>query len=204
MESKLQELTTRIYNEGIGKAQADAAEILGKAEKEAASLLSNARQEADAILRQAREEADELRKNVANEVKMSSRQAISALRQQITGLITAQMVAEPVRNAFSDKDFIKKMIETIIAHWDPASSGQGLTLFLPVSDEKSLGSYFESRSKEILKSGLQVVMDEKTGSGFRIGPSDNSFILSFTDSDFEAFFRNYLRPRTTKLLYGGE
>lgn len=204
MESKLQELTSRIYNEGIEKANTEAAAILEKARQEATGILENARKEADQLLETARHETTELRKNVGNEVKMSARQSISALKQQITNLITTRLTAEPVKEVFRDKDFVKNTIETIIKNWDIKSGAPDLVLILPREDEKKLGSWFEAKTHEVLKAKLQVEFDDKMSSGFRIGPGDKSYVLSFTDEDFENFFKNYLRPRTTKLLYGGE
>lgn len=204
MESKLQELTSRIYNEGIEKANKEAAAILEKAQQEAEKILVNATKEAERLQDAARHEAEELRKNVANEVKMSARQSLSAIKQQITSLITTRLVAEPVKEAFKDKDFVKNVIETVIKNWDPKSGNLELALTLPKEDELKLSSWFEAKTHEMLKAKLKVEFDDKMSSGFRIGPGDKSYVLSFTDQDFENFFKNYLRPRTTKLLYGGE
>ncbi|MGB4204220.1 MAG: hypothetical protein WBJ84_01210 [Bacteroidales bacterium] len=205
MESKLQELTSKIYNEGIEKANKEAAAIVENARKEAEAILENAKKEALALKEQSISESEELRKNVANEVIMSARQSILAIKQQITNLVVSRLVHEPVKSAVGDKDFIKKIIETVIKNWDPKSSAAfDLALTLPKEDEKTLGNYFAQKANELLKGGLDVQFDDKLNSGFRIGPGDKSFLLSFTDEDFENFFKNYLRPRTTKLLYGGE
>lgn len=205
MESKLQELTTKIYKEGIEKANKEAAAIIEKADKEAKKILADAKKEADRLREEAKHESDELRKNVANEVKMSARQSIAAIKQQITSLITASLVKEPIKESFKDKEFVKNVIEAIIKNWDPKSGkGIDLVLSLPKEDEKKLGSYFESKTHELLKGELQLEFDHKMSSGFRIGPDDKSYVLSFTDEDFKVFFNNYLRPRTIKLLYGGK
>ncbi len=205
MESKLQELTSRIYNEGIEKANKEAAAILENARNEADSILENARKEALSLQEQAKKESEELRKNVGNEVTMSARQSILAIKQQITNLVTTRLVREPVKMAMADKDFVKKIIESVIRNWDPKTgSGIDLALTLPKEDEKTLGSYFSQKTHDLLKAGLKVQFDDKMTGGFRIGPGDRSFLLSFTEEDFENFFKNYLRPRTTKLLYGGE
>lgn len=203
MESKLQELTNKIYSEGIDKANREAASIIENADKEAKMILENAKREAEKLQEKARLETEELRKNVANEVKMSARQAISAVKQQITELITTRLVAEPVKDAFKEKDFVKDIIETVIRRWDSKSGGIDLVLTLPKDDAQKIGSYFDAKTHEALNN-VKVEFDEKMSGGFRIGPGDKSYVLSFTEDDFENFFKSYLRPRTTKLLYGGE
>jgi len=203
MESKLQELTDKIYNEGIAKARREAAEILEKANQEAGHVLEQASREATRIQEEAARQAEEFRKNVDNEMKMSARQAMSALKQQVAALVTARLVEAPVKQAFSDKDFIRKTIETLVKNWTPQTGG-GLALVLPAEDEKGLGEYFTGKAHSILAEGLTIEFDDRMGAGFRLGPADKSYVISFTEDDFGHFFKNYLRPRTTKLLYGGE
>ena len=75
---------------------------------------------------------------------------------------------------------------------------------MPVADEKALELYFGKRLDEVIKSGVDITFDEKIKGGFRIGPKDNSYVISFTDEDFMNFFRSFMRPRTINLLFGGE
>ena len=49
MQSKLQELTDKIYNEGVVKAQKEADSIIEKANSEAEAILEAAKQEAGNI-----------------------------------------------------------------------------------------------------------------------------------------------------------
>jgi len=204
MENKLQELTSKIYEEGIAKANEEAEKILSEAKKEAEDLRNKSKREATRIIEKAEKDATELRKNVESEVKLSARQALATIKQQITELITIQSTGEPVKEAFRDKEFIKKIIETTIKNWNPGKEAFDLQLLLPKEDEKELGSYFSKKQKELLKGSLKIGFDERMSAGFKIGPLDGRFIISFTDEDFDNFFKNYLRPRTTKLLYGGE
>jgi V/A-type H+/Na+-transporting ATPase subunit E len=204
MENRLQELTSKIYTEGISKANEEAEKIISEAKKEAEILRNSANKEAIQIVEKAAKEAQELKKNVESEVKLSARQAISTIKQQINELITAKSTDESVKDAFRDKDFLKKIIETTIKNWNPGKEAYDLQLLLPKEDEKILGTYFNQKQKEIMKGSLEIKFDERMDAGFKIGPKDGRFIISFTDEDFENFFRNYLRPRTTQLLYGGE
>lgn len=204
MENKLQELTSKIYEEGIAKANEEAEKIISEAKKEAEDLRNKSKKEAARIIEKAEKDATELRKNVESEVKLSARQALATIKQRITELITIQSTAEPVKEAFRDKEFIKKIIETTIKNWNPGKEAYDLQLLLPKEDEEVLGSYFSKKQKELLKGSLKIGFDERMSAGFKIGPVDGRFIISFTDEDFDNFFKNYLRPRTTKLLYGGE
>jgi len=199
MENKLQELTRKIYSEGVEKANQEAALILGNAQKEADALVKKAKKEAEDIVNEAKKSAEELQRNAGSEIRMSSKQAISAIRQQIGGLITARVVDAPVKETVSDKAFIGELIHKAMDNFS-----ENAALILPASDQKNLEAYFGSRLNQVLASGIDIRFDDQIRGGFRIGPADNSYVISFTDEDFEAFFRSFMRPRTIKLLFGGE
>ena len=184
MENKLQELTSKIYEEGVAKANEEAEKIISDAKKEADEMRKKAKKEADRILEDAEKGAKELKKNVESEVKLSARQAISTIKQQITELVTAKAVDESVKEAFKDKEFLKKIIELTIKNWSPGKEAYDLNLLLPSADKKILGEYFEKKEKDLLKGTLEIRFDDRMSAGFKIGPGDGSFFVSFTDEDF--------------------
>ena len=203
MEQKLQELLDKIYTEGVNKGQEVATTIVRDAERKAERILEEAQKEASEARKKAREDAEEHKRNVASELRLSASQATHALQQQISNLIITKAVTEPVRQAFSDKEFIKKIIESLIDNWQPGQEGQGrLSLLLPEKDKEELGRYFSDKARATLNGALQVNIDNQLENGFRIGPADGSYVISFTDKDFETFFMDYLRPKTKALLYG--
>ncbi len=205
MENKLQELTNKIYSEGIDKANKEAEEIISKARADIEKMHKAADREALAIIEKAKKEAAELKANVNSEVKLSARQAINTIKQQITELITAKSTAKEVKKAFEDREFLQRIIEAAVKNWDPKSpKGIDVAVLLPEKDKKELNVYFTQKQKALLDGGLELKFDDTMKSGFKIGPKDGSYQISFTDEDFENFFRNYLRPRTTELLYSGE
>ena len=202
MENKLLELTNKIYSEGVLKAEGEGKEIKEKAKNEAAKIVEDAKKEAGKIVEQAEARADEIRKNVLAELKLSANQSVSAVKQKITDLITLKLVDKPVKEAFRDKNFIKKIIEILVRNWSSVETGSaGLMLMLPEKDKAEIENYFLQKQQELLKSGLEVKADDTLTTGFKIAPKDGSFMISFTDEDFSNFIKSYLRPRTSKLLY---
>ncbi|MBK6345046.1 MAG: V-type ATP synthase subunit E [Bacteroidales bacterium] len=199
MENKLQELTRKIYDEGIEKARNEAAVILGDARKQADEIVLSARRESDEMLKQAKNNAEEIQRNAQSEIRMSSKQALSAIRQQIATLITAKVSDAPVKESLNDKAFIGELITKALANFN-----NNAALVLPAADEKALEKYFGNRLNQVISAGVSVTFDDKIKGGFKIGPKDNSYVISFTDEDFQAFFRSFMRPRTINLLFGGE
>ncbi len=202
MNDKLQELTKRIYSEGLEKGKNEAEQLVSQAKKEAEEILIQARKEAEKLRAEAQKEADELSKNVNSELGLSARQAISAIKQQITEVLITKAVDQAVEKAFDDKDFVKSIISLILSNWSEiAKSNQEVILSLPEKDRKLLEDYFLSKVGKEVKTGFALSFEEGINSGFTVGPKDGSYKISFTDQDFENFFRQYLRPRTSKLLY---
>ena len=51
---------------------------------------------------------------------------------------------------------------------------------------------------------MELEYTDGVKNGFRIGPKDGGYYLSFTDADFNALLDEYLRPQVAGLLYGEE
>jgi V/A-type H+/Na+-transporting ATPase subunit E len=200
MQNKLQELTEKIYQEGIAKGNQEADQIIDKAKKEAKSIVDNARKEAEKIVAEAMKKSVEKQTNTESELKLSAKQAVNALKQQITDIINGNIVKEEISKSFNDKDFIKKIIELTLKNWS-AGSTNDIAVLLPESNEKELKQYFAKSVKNLLDKGLELKFDSGIKSGFQISPKDGSYKVSFTEEDFINFFKQYLRPKLVELLY---
>ena len=180
MTDKLQEITEKIYNEGVVKARNEADKIKDDAKTEASKMISEAKKQADEILRKAESDALERKNNAESEMKLAARQFISKLKQQVTNLILAQQLDEPVQETFSDKDFIQKIIFTIVENWKPEESEEmNLKILVPQNEFDDLTSFLNQRAIHAMKNGLDVQMDQKLKIGFKIGPKDESFYRAF-------------------------
>ncbi len=201
MNEKLQELTRKIYDEGLEKGKKEAAEIIEKAQKQADSMLAKAKAEAQEMLDKAATDAAEQKKNLNSELTLASKQAVATVKQKLAALLNKKAVEDAIGNAFDDKEFVKTLITKIVDQWsDISKSDQGITVFLSESDKKKLEEHLLGKVGAKVKQGLDVDFEEGIKSGFRIGPADQSFKLSFTDKDFESFFMQFLRPRTQKFF----
>lgn len=199
MEQKLQSLLEKIQQEGVDKGQEVANSLINDAEQKAQDIVAAAERRAEEIRKEAEQEAEELKRNVTSELKLSAKQTVESLQQQITSLVTAKATEGPTQAAFQDKDFLKGVIQSLIEQWQ--KDGQGAALHLSPEREKELHTYFADRVQGQLQEGLTVKPSSKLSEGFRIGPADGSYVVSFTEADFQAFFADFLRPRTKELLY---
>jgi len=202
MTDRIEELTRKIYNEGVVKAKDEAGEIIGAAKAKADDIILAAKKEQEKIIQNANKKAEEIRQKNEAEIQLAARQFTSTLKQKITGLITTAQTDKSIKDAFNDIEFIQNMILTILKNWDPTDSGRlDLKVLLPQKEEKRMTAFFDSKARETMNKGVEVSFDSKQKSGFKIGPKDDSYILSFTDEDFENYFKQYFKDSTKELLF---
>lgn len=202
MTDKIKEITEKIYNEGIIKAKEDADQIIAEAKNKAGEIISLAKKEQEELIKKAQEQAEEIRTKTNAEMQLAARQFISKLKQQITGLISTSQVNGYIKEAFNDTSFLKEIILTIIKNWNPQKQDElNLKVLLPEKAEKEFSTFFDSKAIKTLNNGVEVQFDKKLENGFKIGPQDGSYLISFTDKDFENYFKGYFKDRTKKLLF---
>lgn len=200
MQTKLQELTEKIYNEGVQKAREEAEAILEEARKKAADIEKAAEKNAEAIVNEARQKSDTLKSHVESELKMTLSQSISALKQELTGLITLKAIQPSVKESFGDVDFVKRLIEMVVKGWTEKGNFN-LQVILPEQDRKQMESFFKNQLATEMNKGLELIFSDGLKTGFKVGPSNDSYLISFTDQDFMNFFKAYLRPKSNELLF---
>lgn len=200
MDNKLDQLTHKIYQEGIEKANQDAGEIVEKAKKEARDIIDNSKKEADRIKKQAEDEAGQLRRNTEADLKLAGNQAISSLKQNIKELLSQKILNQPMGKLMVDPDFLKQLILALTKHWDQQ---EGIELKFSKDLQEKMDQAFENSLKKEIKD-LTISYDGKLSQGFRVEPKGSSFQITFTEQDFIAFFKPYLKEKAEKLIFAKE
>ena len=198
---KLQELTQKLYDEGLAKGKQEGEAVLQKAVEEAGSIVKKAQEEAEAILAKARKEADDFKVKVEGDVKMASMQALQATRADIENLVIAKAVDAPVAKALSSEEYIKGII-TAVAQKFSAEEPADLSLVLPESLKAGLEPFVKNELGKLLGKGIDASFSKKVAGGFKIGPKDGGYFVSLTDETFKELIGAYLRPATKSLLFG--
>ena len=101
MENKIQELTEKIYAEGVEKGRAEADRLVAEAKESAAEIVKNAQAEADAIVAAAQKKAAELDANTRSEIKLYGAQAVGALKSEVATVVTDSIVKAAVGEALA-------------------------------------------------------------------------------------------------------
>ena len=201
MDNKLQELTDRLYKEGLSKGKEEGEAILAEASRKAEEIIAAAKKEADAVLRDARKEAEDFRTKVEGDVKMAATQSIQAVRNDIENLMVGKLTDSAVNASLADVEFIKEAIKAVAMNFN-AQEAVDLEAVLPEALKGELEPFIKGELAGALKGGISASFSKKVSGGFNIGPKDGSYFISFTDETFRSLISEYLRPATRKILFG--
>ena len=145
----LSELTEKVYAEGVEKGNAKAAEIVAKAQEEAAAIVAKAEKEAAEKVAAAEAKLAELDKNTRAELKLFAEQSVSALKTEVTNLLTEQVATESVKAATADAKFMQGVIATLAERM--AKEGN---VTIEAKDAEALKKYFAANAKGLLEKGV--------------------------------------------------
>ena len=201
MNNRLQELTDKLYNEGLSKGKAEGEALLAQAKEKAAAIVEEARKEAEAIVGKARKDAEERSAKVSNDIRMASSQSMQATRMDIENLVVSKMVDTDVKKAMSSADFLKEVIIAVARNFS-AQESSDISLVLPEALKGELEPFVKNELGQILGKGVEASFSKKIAGGFRIAPKDGGYFISMTDETMKELIGEYLRPATRKILFG--
>ena len=193
---KIQELTDKLYREGVEKGETEAARLVAGAREEAAGLVEKAQAEADDIVARARKKAQEEEAHTKAELKLAAGQALEALKSEVANLISSQMAAQAARGLASDKDFMGKLVLTMAKNW---AAGGDMTVGTP--DAEALTAYVKENARKMLDKGLKIEKVNGRAASFSIAPEDGAYRVDFGPEELAAYFKDFLRPKLVEMLF---
>ena len=196
MNTKIQELTDIIYNEGVAKGQAEADQILAQAKEQAQKLITDAQKEADALVAAAKKESADNAENVRKELKLYAAQAVEALKSEIATVVTNKIVEDSVKGFTADQTAFNEFMLKIAQEW-----GKNQQIEIKGADAQELTKYFTANAKELLDKGVKITQVNGRAAEFSIQPADGSYKVNFGTEEFENWFKSILRPQLVETLF---
>ena len=198
--TKLQQLTDKLYQEGLEKGRAEADSLVAEAEARAAKIVAEAEARAAKIVTDAERKAEDVEKNAMTEIALAGKQAVTKIKSEIETLIVAKVSAEGVKSANLDPAFIKEMLLAVAANWNNGAKAD-LKALLPEAKKAELGAAFDAAAGALLAEGIEVGFSADVKSGFKVGEKNGGYYISFSDESFEALLGGYLREKAVELLF---
>ncbi len=202
MDSKLQELTQKLFQEGVQKGEERSAQIVAEAEAKAQKIISDAKLQAAALLEKSTKEADELKKRTESEIRLAGQQSLSSVKQSLEDVVSYKTLSAPISAALSDSALLKEIIKLLIEKWSPKESAlPPLEIILPEAKKSELEKALSSEISKALSSGISVQFAKGIKGGFQVKAQNGGYKIGFTEEDFVEFFKLSLKPATKKFLF---
>ena len=196
MENKIQELTDKIYREGVEKGNEEAQRLIANAQEEAKKIIEDANKEAESIVATARKSADELAENTKSELKLFAGQAVNALKSEIATMVTNKIVDADVKAFAANKDFLNAFIVALASKWSVNEP-----IVISTSDAEGLKKYFATQAKNLLNEGVKIEQVNGIKTLFTVSPADGSYKVNFGEEEFMNYFKEFLRPQLVEMLF---
>lgn len=196
MDAKIQELTEKIYNEGVKQGQVEADRLIAEAEARAKKIEADATARAEEIIKSAEHRSSELKKNTESELRLYTAQLIDSLKSSISNQIQGEVAKNSVQALSSDPSFVREFILKLAERFD-------LTRGIEIStaDAEGLREYFTSHAKSLLESGISIRSVAGKPTDFTVAPQDGSFKVQFGEAEFIELFKSFLRPEMNRMLF---
>ena len=188
MENKIQELTDKIYREGVEKGNEEARKLIAKAQEEA--------KKANSIVATAHKSAGELAENTKSELKLFAGQAVNALKSEIATLVTDNIVNTDVKAFTANKDYLNAFIVTLASKWSANEP-----IVISTADAEDLTKYFAAKAKDLLDKGVKIEQVNGIKTLFSVSPADGSYKVNFGEEEFMNYFKELLRPQLVEMLF---
>ncbi|MDR1115230.1 MAG: hypothetical protein LBL33_03615 [Tannerella sp.] len=196
MDTKIQELTDKIYKEGVEKGNEEANRIISSAKEKEESIIREAENKAKRILADAEKQASELKKNTEAELRLFASQSVEALKSEIANLVTDKIVTDNVKAATVDVSFMQTAILEIAKEWVKHEN-----VTIRTAEANALKRYFEANTKDLLDKGVKIEQVNGKATAFTLTPADETYKISFGEGEFVTYFKEFLRPQLIELLF---
>jgi V/A-type H+-transporting ATPase subunit E len=199
--NKLQELTQKLYNDGLERGRAEAERLVAEAKESAAQIIADAKAEAEAIVKAAEDRAEDVAKNAMTEIALAGRQAMTKIKAELAEAVIMKTTGAAVKSATMDAAFVKDMLLAMANNWTSSTVDVSLKALLPEEKRAELDKVMQASVAELAKAGIEVGYTKDIKTGFKLGEKNGGYYIAFTDESFDALLKEYLREKVSNLLF---
>ncbi len=202
MENKLQQLTQKLYDEGLERGRTESAKLISDAEAKAQAIIDEAKAEAQRIVKTAEEKAADVAKNSQTEIALAGKQSVAKIKSEIASLVVAKSVTSTLKDAAMDAAFVKELLVEVAKSWRVDSVGRvELVALLPEALRTKFDAELKASADKALLEGVEVGYSASVKSGFKLSQKDAGYYISFSDSDLEALLSEYMRQQVAQIIF---
>lgn len=196
MDSQIQALTEKVYQEGVLKGEQEAAKILADANAQAEQVERDARTRAEQIIAEAQRSASELKSNTERELKLNASKLIEATKASIVDVLAGRIAGDSVQALTANPELLQRVVLEIAKGFD-LKHGVEITS----SQAEELKAYFAQNAKALLEEDLTIKQVAGKATQYTIRPQNGSFKVEIGEQEFVELFKSILRPQLAQELF---
>lgn len=196
MDSQIQALTEKVYQEGVLKGEQEAAKILAAANAQAEQVERDARTRAEQIIAEAQRSASELKSNTERELKLNASKLIEATKASIVDVLAGRIASDSVQALTANPELLQRVVLEIAKGFD-LKHGVEITS----NQAEELKAYFAQNAKALLEEGLTIKQVAGKATQYTIRPQNGSFKVEIGEQEFVELFKSILRPQLAQELF---
>ena len=196
MDSQIQALTEKVYQEGVLKGEQEAAKILAAANAQAEQVERDARTRAEQIIAEAQRSASELKSNTERELKLNASKLIEATKASIVDVLAGRIAGDSVQALTANPELLQRVVLEIAKGFD-LKHGVEITS----SQAEELKAYFAQNAKALLEEGLTIKQVAGKATQYTIRPQNGIFKVEIGEQEFVELFKSILRPQLAQELF---
>jgi len=218
VSSGVQELISRLRDEGVGAGEKKAEELIREAREQAVQIVAKAKAEAEEIVKKGR--ADIARERTASQeaFKVAIRDTRLELGEELKAVF-ASHVRRLVSAELENKDFLRQLLLTIVGR-AAATVPEDQPLEVLVCHEvfatgaeckdvtetskEALRHFVLGVSGEMLREGVELRPSDSVDAGIRIRLVGEDVEIDLTDKALSDLILKHLLPRYRKIVAGVE
>lgn len=196
MDSQIQALTEKVYQEGVLKGEQEAAKILADANAQAEQVERDARARAEQIIAEAQRSASELKSNTERELNLNASKLIEATKASIVDVLAGRIAGDSVQALIANPELLQRVVLEIAKGFD-LKHGVEITS----NQAEELKAYFAQNAKALLEEGLTIKQVAGKATQYTIRPQNGSFKVEIGEQEFVELFKSILRPQLAQELF---
>lgn len=212
--SGVQELISRIRDDGVQAGQLKADEIVAQARQEATRLVAEAQAEAEEIQRKTAASIESDRQAALEALKMAARDTRLQLASEVTAAFE-QQVKRLVAPVTYDGSFIRSLILVLAgqaAEQFPIDQELKILISDLIAGREHENKALDERAREsvlgiasdMLREGVEIIPDSEVPGGARVRVVGEELQIDLTDDAISKLLLKYLLPRYRAILEGVE
>jgi len=189
VEIQLQELITKIKDEGVLTAKTEAEAIIAQANAEAKAIVDKANQQVKEALEEVKKAEEIALQRQQEALAQAGRDLILSIRQKLFNSFDMALTAATKEVTVNS---LEELIKVALGSLDKES---GYEIDISNADADKMYTALKAKFADMFKGGLDIKASSTIDSGFRLGVKDGSALYDITDEAIVSNLKHFLSPK---------